>query len=57
MSTLFDTFDPVPLSKYHGLQKISLVKLVTLRNASLTLSLVMSPSIPSRASVAMRPAR
>ena len=57
MSTLLDTFEPVPLSKYHGLQKMSLVKLVTLRNASFTLSLVISPSMPNKASVAMRPAR
>ncbi len=54
---MFDTLLPVVLSKYHGSHQMSLVKLVMLRNASLTLSLVMSPSIPSRASVATRPAR
>ena len=56
-STLLETLQPTVLSKYHGRHQMSLTKFFTLRNASLTLSLVISPSMPSRASVATRPAR
>jgi hypothetical protein len=56
MSVLLETCLPTVLSKYHGLHQMSLVKFLIPLNAALTLSLVMSPWIPSRASVATRPA-
>ena len=43
MSVLFETFLPTVLSKYQGLHHRSLEKFFMFLNASLTLSLVMSP--------------